>query len=107
MTLPHVCPACGYPELKAPPYAALTRVPVSEALSPPYCQHFGDPSYEVCDCCGFEFGNDDDPGTRLPLSFSAYRAEWIADGARWFDPSKKPAEWALERQLQGSAITPR
>ena len=104
---PHVCPACGYSGLKAPPYTALMHGPVPDALSPPYCQYFGEPSYEVCDCCGFEFGNDDDPGTSLPVSFGAYRAAWISDGAKWFNASKMPMEWTLERQLQAAAITSR
>ena len=96
ITLPHVCPVCGYSGLTSPPYTGLAVVPVADTLTPPYCQHFGNPSYEVCACCGFEFGNDDDPGTRPPVSFSAYRAEWIADGAPWFDPSKKLTGWTVE-----------
>jgi hypothetical protein len=37
----------------------------------------GTPSYEVCPNCGFEFGNDDNPGgTAAPASFAEYRAEW-------------------------------
>ena len=104
MTIQRVCPSCGYSGLVSPPYARMTAVPVADALPPPYSQHFGDPSYEVCACCGFEFGNDDDPGTCSPASFSAYRAAWIADGAPWFDPSKKPAGWTLGQQLRCASI---
>jgi rubredoxin len=36
------------------------------------------PSYEVCPNCGFEFGNDDNPGTEAGVSFEQYRTEWVA-----------------------------
>jgi hypothetical protein len=38
-----------------------------------------------CPNCGFEFGNDDDPGTAAPNSFESYRAEWTAAGSARFD----------------------
>lgn len=56
------------------------------ALVPPYEDQLGRPSYEVCPCCGFEFGNDDNPGTAPPRSFSAYRARWAQLGYPIFDP---------------------
>ena len=66
---------------------------------PPYGVRYGLPSYEVCACCGFEFGNDDDPGTAAPATFDQYRNEWIEGGCEWFDPSKKPADWDAKSQL--------
>jgi hypothetical protein len=48
--------------------------------------HEADTSYEVCPNCGFEFGNDDNPGTTHGVSFEEYRAEWIAEGHSGFDP---------------------
>jgi hypothetical protein len=57
------------------------------------------PSYEVCSCCGFEFGNDDNPGTSAPESFEEYLAEWVTNGEKWFEPSKKPSRWTLTAQL--------
>jgi hypothetical protein len=100
----HACPACGYAGLDGPSYAALSRLPVPDILEPPYSQHFGTPSYEVCACCGFEFGNDDEPGTAPPVTFRRYREEWIADGSPWFDPSRRPDGWSLERQLAAAGI---
>jgi hypothetical protein len=41
----------------------------------------------VCPRCGFEFGNDDNPGTAEPLSFESYRAEWERNGRPVFDPA--------------------
>jgi hypothetical protein len=43
------------------------------------------PSYEVCPNCGFEFGNDDNPGTAAPSSFEQYRVEWESEGRQRFD----------------------
>jgi len=37
---------------------------------------------QVCPDWGYESGNDDNPGTAPPISFEAYRAEWIAEGER-------------------------
>jgi hypothetical protein len=56
----------------------------------PYFHQLGRPSYDVCLRCGFEFGNDDEPGTAAPLSFAEYLAEWEAQDRPWFD--KEEAE---------------
>ncbi|ONI74417.1 hypothetical protein BWI15_14000 [Kribbella sp. ALI-6-A] len=61
--------------------------PAGLPIRPPYRDYLGQPSYEVCPRCGFEFGNDDDPGTAPPVSFYQYRAEWEAKGRPWFDKS--------------------
>jgi hypothetical protein len=74
------CPVCGSAELKRPPYATWPPPP-GLALTPPYEDLLGRPSYEVCPNCGFEFGNDDNPGTAAPVSFAEYRAEWVAGGS--------------------------
>jgi hypothetical protein len=36
--------------------------------------------------CAFEFGNDDDPGVREPMSFAEYRADWESRGSPVFRP---------------------
>jgi rubredoxin len=100
----HTCPVCGYRGLSSAPYSKFPTLPMSDDLLPPYSQYFGDPSYEVCDCCGFEFGNDDEPGTAGPTSFRAYRHEWLEDGGQWFSPSKRPPDWSLERQLRDAHL---
>jgi hypothetical protein len=78
---------------------------VSDSVRPPYGVHFGDASYEVCDCCGFEFGNDDEPGTGEPTSFKDYLADWISDGMNWFEPRSKPLLWSLDDQLSHAGIS--
>ncbi len=98
------CPCCGYQGLEARPYENLFHVPVPHDLEPPYSVHFGMPSYEVCSCCGFEFGNDDEPGTGTPVSFQEYLEEWVAYGSVWFQPERRPASWSLQMQLETVGI---
>jgi hypothetical protein len=65
--------------LTVPPYESWP--PPGLALRPPYEDLLGMPSYEVCPNCGFEFGNDDNPGgSATPSSFEEDRAEWVAQG---------------------------
>jgi hypothetical protein len=77
------CPVCFEPILSAPPYATWPPEDL-RALRPPYEDSLGRPSYEVCPSCGFEFGNDDNPGTAAPMSFEDYRRDWRADGRPLF-----------------------
>ena len=77
------CPVCGYAGLKSKPYEQWPPSPDIE-LVPPYEEVLGRPSYEICPRCGFEFGNDDNPGTAPPVSFEEYRREWEARGSPWF-----------------------
>lgn len=99
------CPTCGFEGLAAPAYERLTRLPVRKWAHPPYYQPFGEPSHEVCPCCGYEFGYDDDPDRVIEaLSFDEYRATWIADGCPWFDKSARPAGWHLQVQLKAAGL---
>ena len=75
------CPVCSSDELTTKPYEDWPPAVESDALTPPYEDVLGPASYEVCPSCGFEFGNDDSPGTATPVSFGEYRAEWIAAGS--------------------------
>ena len=99
-----VCPCCGYAELDVPPYAGPAEAHLLHWQSPPYDLIAGEASYAVCPCCGFEFGNDDNPGTAVGASFEDYLAEWVADGMLWFDPSLKPEGWSLKDQLRAANI---
>jgi hypothetical protein len=81
----HQCPVCEYPGLKTPPCATWPP-PAGLEIQPPYEDTLGVPSYEVCPQCGFEFGNDDNPGTAEPVSFESYRADWERKGSQTFDP---------------------
>lgn len=79
----YACPVCDHVGLTSPPYETWPP-PTTVTLEPPYEDQLGRPSYEVCPRCGFEFGNDDNPGTAEPSSFEDYRADWKARGRPWF-----------------------
>jgi hypothetical protein len=49
--------------------------------------------YEICDCCGCEYGYTD---TR------AHREAWLAGGAKWRNPKARPADWSLDEQLKNA-----
>ena len=75
----YTCPVCGWDRLLEPPQSAS-----------------GD-SYEICPCCGFEFGvTDDDRG----FSYEAWREAWIARGMIFLWPAQKPAKWDPVAQLR-------
>ena len=73
----YFCPVCGFNGLKEPPYGKQ-----------------GEPSYEVCPCCGYEFGFDQS-------DYAEFRKLWIDSGAKWFMQELKPRNWSLNRQLKG------
>lgn len=47
-------------------------------------------SFEICDCCGCEYGYSDNE-----QFFNA----WVAGGCNWFSPRKRPPGWSLDAQL--------
>jgi hypothetical protein len=57
------------------------------------------PTYDICVCCGGEFGFDDDiHACGKPIQ--AYRSKWINEGAKFGVPSKCPENWNLQEQLK-------
>jgi hypothetical protein len=56
------CPVCLFDKLEYPPN-----------------------NYEICPCCGTEFGNDDERVTHAQL-----RSEWIARDGAWFFRNPPP-----------------
>ncbi|MAZ31723.1 MAG: hypothetical protein CMO06_01005 [Thalassospira sp.] len=72
------CPICAYDDLSAPPYD----------------QH-NCPSYEICPCCGNEFGYDD-----ASLSHEDLRIKWISEGMHWWSTTQPaPKQWNPVLQL--------
>ena len=55
-----ICPVCGFDDLDSAPY-----------------DNNGNPSYEICSCCGFEFGFHD---SSEHMTFEKYREEWMLRG---------------------------
>jgi len=78
----NICFVCGFDGLEEPAYNEIKE-----------------PSYEVCPCCGFEFGVDE---TGDPDRYGSFRSKWISAGAEWFLPDKKPKDWSLEKQLENT-----
>lgn len=64
------CPVCGYDKLKKPLYDD---------------NGFG--TYEICVCCGFEFGTDDYPNKEE--SYKSWRENWKKNGCKWFSRENK------------------
>jgi hypothetical protein len=64
------CPVCFYDKLHEPPR-----------------------DYNICECCGTEFGNDDEENSHEVL-----RQRWISAGAKWFYRTP-PANWNPWQQL--------
>ena len=57
------------------------------------------PSFDICPCCGVEFGNED----YTEESIKKYREKWINGGAHWFDTKLRPSNWSLQEQLSNAA----
>jgi hypothetical protein len=75
----YTCPVCGFNKLEESPYDN------------------GSASFEICSCCGFQFGfDDDDQG----YSFESYREDWIKRGFPFFSSHKKPPIWNVEAMQQ-------
>jgi hypothetical protein len=54
------------------------------------------PTYDICVCCGVEFGLGDENLSGVHF----YRNWWINKGRPWRLPHRKPENWDWEVQLQ-------
>lgn len=75
-TVKYFCPVCGY--------------------------SMDDPAqdYNICACCGTEFGYDDSNETHEEL-----RKIWLEDGARWWSDARNPPDgWDFLQQLREAGI---
>ncbi|WP_074033133.1 hypothetical protein [Exiguobacterium sp. AT1b] len=85
----YICPVCGHDGLEESAY-----------------NEYNLPSFEICSCCRFQFGDDDDveitEGVFLSReeAHAVYRKKWIKDGAEIFQPEYYP----LEFQVNGRVI---
>lgn len=73
------CEVCGFNGLDEAPWGADGKTP----------------SFDICPCCGVEFGYEDATDTGK----ANFRTKWIATGGKWFDESKKPNRWDIKEQL--------
>jgi hypothetical protein len=54
------------------------------------------PSFDICACCGVEFGYED---SSLKAIY-AYRQKWLDTGAKWYLLEFLPENWDLDEQLK-------
>jgi len=54
------------------------------------------PTYDICDCCGVEFGYGDCTLKAIRIS----RENWLTKGASWKYPEGKPTNWSFEEQMK-------
>ena len=81
----YTCPVCGWPELHQPAR-----------------DESNIPSFEICPCCCFQPGYDDDS---QGLTYEQARARWIAGGMKWWSASQPaPVEWSGSRQLARAGL---
>ena len=65
-------------------------------LFPPWGDDGKTPLFEICDCCGVEFGYED----ATIQAIKQYRDRWLSDDAIFWSPKDKPKIWLLEEQLK-------
>jgi hypothetical protein len=73
------CPVCAFAQMPYPPA-----------------------DYNICPCCGTEFGIDDDFASYLEL-----RDDWLRRGGKWFGETKpytRPAFWNAWNQLESAGF---
>lgn len=63
---------------------------------PPWGENGNCPNYDICDCCGVEFGYEDCNLT----SILTFRNQWLKNGAKWKNFKYKPINWSLEEQIK-------
>ncbi|AZP22775.1 hypothetical protein EJC51_46085 [Streptomyces aquilus] len=71
------------------------RVCGLEQDDPPWGEDGLVPTFEICVCCGSEFGYED----ATLAGVLRKRAAWLAAGAKWESPRFKPDGWDLNSQL--------
>jgi hypothetical protein len=52
-------------------------------------------TFNICDCCGAEFGYED----TLLIAIRNHRSKWERDGYKWFCPKEKPENWDPHAQM--------
>lgn len=74
----------------------ICRVCGAEQLDPPWGDDGRNATFDICDCCGVEFGYEDATLTGV----RRYREKWLSTGANWNIAKSKPENWLLEEQLK-------
>lgn len=91
MDAAYTCPVCGYPEL----------------ANQPWNEHGRNASFEICPCCGIQFGNDDLPmedTITIAELHDKWRDKWIEGGMKYVYPRTKPDGWNPIVQLKKAGL---
>lgn len=93
----NICPVCGYDGLDEEPYG--------ENLNP---------SYNICDCCGFEYGYSEDnevdlgyivvPNEMKEAAFQLYRKQWVENGTPVHTPTNFPKTHQKNEQVKRESL---
>lgn len=67
-----------------------------DAGEPPWGESECDPTFNICECCGVEFGYED----HLMSGVLRCRKRWIESGGIWFRPKAKPSNWDMAEQIK-------
>lgn len=84
-SMTYICPVCGFDGLDEPAY-----------------NEFNDPSFDICLCCRFQFGDDDDVEIEEGLfmqreeTHTNYREAWIESGAPIFQTEYYPKQFQFD-----------
>lgn len=54
------------------------------------------PTFDICSCCGVEFGYED----ISIYSIQNFRSKWLSLGAKWFNSKLQPQEWDIDKQFK-------
>jgi len=66
----------------------------------PWGENGKESSYEICPCCGVEFGHEDDG----LLNCLRLRRQWVEDRhCGWWSPRLRPRDWDIPAQIRGIA----
>lgn len=66
--------------------------------TPPWGDDGKTPTFDICPCCGSEFGYEDATDTGVFRS----RKRWSERGYAWEDPKSRPEGWDVRIQLQNA-----
>lgn len=80
----YICYVCGYPNLDEPPMGVDGKIP----------------SFDICDCCGIQFGYED----KNEDSINKYREKWIKTGGKWLMKDSCPQNWSMKEQLKNISV---
>lgn len=79
----YTCTVCGYPSLDEPPV-----------------DEYGCASFDICSCCGIQFGYHD-----ACRSHEELRRKWIAEGIPWHSELVHPPNgWNATDQLRAAGL---